>query len=149
MKQSPELTKVQEKMQPGKIVIDGMLGDDTRPLVDIITEDRGVVNGLGLTHEEIADFLDDMVEQGKAGLGDPVRVGDFTVQVEHYRGRIPCPWADGVFPKVLMRLVHGPSGKRLLVSALGLHMIREHGFYQGSGSDYRVDPKIVALMMGL
>ncbi|MDP8256432.1 MAG: hypothetical protein P9M14_11840 [Candidatus Alcyoniella australis] len=147
MKQSPQLDEVQRKMQPGRIVINGMLGHDQRPLVEILTADQGRVNALDLSHEQIADFLSNLLEIGRDGLGDPIHAGQLVVQVEHFRGRTPCPWADGVFPKVLMRLRHEPSARAMQVSALGIHMIHVHGFYQGRGSQYRVEPELIAELM--
>ena len=40
MKMTPELTKAQENMRPGEITADGFLGNDKRPLVDIIEADE-------------------------------------------------------------------------------------------------------------
>ena len=54
MKQSIQLTRIQEQMKPGIITLDGFLGTDTRNLIDILVEDDGIVRRTGRTHRAIA-----------------------------------------------------------------------------------------------
>ena len=60
------------------------------------------------------------------------------------RGRIPCPFGGcGAFPKGEAELVDTKTGRRMRFTPLSVHMVREHGFYGGQGSRYRLDPKLV------
>ena len=87
MKQSPQLTEIQDKMRPGVITKDGFLGPDTRNLVDILIDDEAVVQRLSLTHQDIAEKMKEFRDKGKKGLGLFVEVEPhFEVQVEGVRG---------------------------------------------------------------
>jgi len=142
MKQSPELTRVQERMKPGIISRDGFLGRDRRPLVQILEEENNAVNSLGLSHQRIADRMEYFLAAGRRGLGTTVSVEeDYEVRVETVRGLLPCPWGHpGMYPKTNVFFRNTRTGDDLVWTALQIHMIREHGFYEGRGSSFRVDP---------
>jgi hypothetical protein len=142
MKQTPELQQAQARMRPGLISRDGFLGDDMRPLSEIIDQDESTVHSLGLTHRQIADRMEYFTERGKGGLGTTVDVDDrFHVRVETVRGVIPCPWGHrGLYPKVNVWFRNMETGEEMTWTALSIHLIRAHGFYEGRGSTFRVDP---------
>jgi hypothetical protein len=120
----------------------GFLGYDPRKLIEILTEDQGTVNSLGLSHGIIAERLKVITEEARDGWGDPVVVEDkFEVEVHEARGKIPCPWGHpGLYPKTHVKLEKIGTGEALIWSDLAIHLIGEHGFYQGRGSPYRLDP---------
>ncbi|UCD71449.1 MAG: hypothetical protein JSW70_00235 [Syntrophobacterales bacterium] len=142
VKQSPELDRVEHTMRPMYLCAEGFLGKDPRKLIEILTEDQGTVNSLGLSHGTIAQRLKGITERARSGWGDPVVVEDkFEVEVEEARGKIPCPWGHpGLYPKTHVKLKKRETGEVLIWSDLSIHLIEEHGFYQGKGSTYRLDP---------
>ena len=151
VKQSPQLDKVQQNMRPMCLCAAGFLGDDPRRLIEILTEDQGTVNSLGLSHEVIAQRLRGITEEARGGWGDPVVVEEkFEVQVHEARGKIPCPWGHpGLYPKTHVRLKKMETGDGLVWSDLTIHLIEAHGFYQGRGSPYRLDPSTVKRILEL
>lgn len=151
MKRSPELQQVAERMQPGALTRDGMLGDDPRRLEEIIDEDNSTVVQLGVTHEQIADALAEVLMRAKEQLGRPVKVDDnLTATYQEAMGRIPSPWpGEGVFEKGEVELVDEHTGDTLRITPLGIHLIGEHGFYNGRGSQYRIPPERVCRMLQL
>lgn len=146
MKQSKELDQIQAQMQPGSITQAGMLGSDKRRLGDIIEEDDAAVKRLGLTHQKIAAALVDIREQGKSGLGIATMVtSDLEVRVDSARGQLPCPFLHkGLIPKTYTVVRNVKSGREIIFTDLNIHMIEEHGFYEGRGSLYRLDPELLA-----
>ena len=142
MKQSPQLNLVQQRMQPGVIARDGFLGSDRRSLVEMLEEDDNSVRSLGLTHAQIAERMDYFMRIGRRGLGTSVVVDDgFEVRVEDVRGVLPCPWAhSGTYGKTNVSLKNLKTGDELFWTALQVHMIGKHGFYEGRGSPFRIDP---------
>lgn len=142
VKQSPELDRIQQNMRPLCLCQQGFLGNDPRKLIEILTEDQGTVNSLGLSHGNIAERLKAITEKARGGWGDPVVVEEkFEVEVHEARGRMPCPWGHpGLHPKTHIRLKKIETGENLVWSDLAIHLIEEHGFYQGRGSPYRLDP---------
>lgn len=143
--QSPELDVVENRMRRSADT-HGYLAGDPRPLIAILTEDDRTVKGLGLTHEAIALRLRAFADAARHAFGGPVVVeGLWRVQLEDFRGRLPCPWGHpGLYPKTHVRLERLDTGESLEWTDLSLHMIEAHGFYQGHGSPYRLDPEKVA-----
>lgn len=142
MKQNPELEKIQKNLQPGSLSADGFLGDDNRNLVDILNDDNQIVAGFELSHQDIAVRMREMTKAAAAGLGRPVAFGDdYVVSSEDHRGRIPCPFRDRFYAdKRSTNAENRRTGKRLVWSDLNIHMIEAHGFYEGKGSHFRLEP---------
>jgi hypothetical protein len=146
MKQTVQMRRIQEKMAPGVITRDGFLGTDGRPLVDVLTTDDAEVKRLGLTHQGIAARMLELRDAGMAGLGDFVDVAPhFEVRVDSVRGKLPCPFGDpGVFPKTNTTVRNCSSERELTYTDLHIHMIGSHGFYEGKGSPFRLEPADLA-----
>ena len=144
MKQTPDDKRIEINLQPGTLSADGFLGNDSRDVQSIIRADQAVVDQLGLTHELIAERLKQLTEMGKEGLGAPVHSGPLEITVEDYRGRIFCPFRDRAFlGKRVTVCKDQTSGQSIRWSDLNVHMIEKHGFYEGQGSPFRVDPILV------
>ncbi|MEJ5348470.1 MAG: hypothetical protein WHS46_07255 [Desulfosoma sp.] len=143
--QSPELDAVEARLRGGEAFY-GFLANDPRPLVTILSEDERTVKALGLTHQAIANRLRALTEAAKKAYGGPVVVdGIWRVELHDFRGRLPCPWGHpGLYPKTHIHLERLDTGESLQWTDLSLHLIEAHGFYQGTGSPYRLDPRKVA-----
>lgn len=142
MKQDPKLDMVENHMRPGEISSTGFLGDDKRKLVDILLDDGQAVTALQLNHQILANRMEELSEKGRKGFGNPILVDEFLeVTVEGSRGTIACPFRHmGMYPKENVTVVNRKTGERVFWTALNIHMIREHGFYEGKGSPFRVEP---------
>ena len=149
MKQSPATRKIYERMAAGVLCRDGFLADDPRPLEEILDTDRSAVEGFGTTHEELADRLGRVLQAAMLGLGTAVKISDrLTATYRETMGRIPCPWGTcGTFAKGEVELTDGATGERLFFTPLTIHLIAAHGFYQGRGSRYRLDPATIHRML--
>lgn len=143
MKQSPQLDKIQDQMRPGVITLDGFLGTDTRNLIDILVEDDGVVRRYGLTHEKIAEKMQYFRDAGLDGLGEFIKLSEtFEVKVDSVRGKLPSPFGGkGMYDKINTTVVNIPKGRKIVFTDLHIHMVRDHGFYEGLGSPFRIDPE--------
>jgi len=149
MKRSPHLNTVLERLLPGVLSRDGFLGTDPRPLEEILDTDRSAVVAHGTSHEALAASLREALEKAQAAFGTPVPVGAGLSAVHHEAmGRIPCPFGGcGTFPKGEVELADPATGERLLLTALGVHLVAAHGFYQGRGSRYRLEPETIARLL--
>lgn len=143
MKQTVQLKKIQENMTPGKITSTGFIGDDNRNLIDILTADQAKVKRLNLTNRRIAEKMKELRNKGMEGLGDYVSVEPhFDVRVESIRGKLPCPFNHpGLYPKTVTIVKNLEKGKTVTYTDLSIHFIEAHGFFQGKGSLYRLDPE--------
>ena len=150
MKQTPELDRVQAKMQPGVLTLKGFLGDDDRKLADILAADQLCLNQLGITAAQIADKLADLAERGTDLMEEEITVDDrYKVKVRDDRGKIPSPWDDGLFEKGDVDLTDTVTGKSLKWNKLTLRLMSAHGFFGGRGSEYRIDPEIAKDILNL
>ncbi len=143
MKQSPQLAKIQENMRPGAMTLEGFLGTDSRNLIDILDEDDAEVKRMGYTHEAIAEKMAEFREAGKKGLGEFTSVPPhFDVRVDTARGKLPSPFGGpGLYAKTNITVVNKEKNREIYYSDLNIHLIRNHGFYEGKGSRYRLEPK--------
>jgi hypothetical protein len=152
MKLSPQDQKITERMQPGVLSSEGFFGTDNRVLGEILQADQSAVEAAETSHEQIAEAMGEILDKAMACYGTPVTVGD-SLQARYIEamGRIPCPFGgEGeVFAKGEIELTDTESGQTVHFTPLSVHMIGKHGFYQGKGSRYRLDPGQLAGMLGL
>ena len=144
VKQSPHLDLVEREMR--RIGMGTFLGSDPRRLAEILDHDHESVNALGLTNEKFASRLEEITLAAKKALGERFILEDrYEVRAEEHRGMIPCPWEhpQGLFFKSYVELRDKKSGETLIWSDLSIHLIREHGFFQGKGSPFRLEPKVL------
>ncbi|MFC1669219.1 hypothetical protein ACFL20_02425 [Spirochaetota bacterium] len=149
MKKSPKDSELYDNLQPSKFTGDGFLGTDTRPVAEIIASDKRKLEELGLDNEGLSAKLDDAFIKAQEALGAEVQIkqGVSAVYYES-RGRIPSPFkGEGTFEKGEVVITEINTGERIIITRLSIHLIEKHGFFQGAGSRYRLDPgKAVKLL---
>jgi len=143
---SPEYAKAQENMKPGEITSEGFLGDDERPIVEIIEADEEMMTHLGITFEDAVERMRHLMSEGRKGLEEPVSVdGTWIVRVSEARGFLASPFEDGIFRKVNADVELAPDGKqtgdRIIYTDLSLHLMEKYHFLQGKGSPFRLEPE--------
>jgi hypothetical protein len=144
MKMTPVMRKAQENMLPGVIIADGFLGDEKKSIKDMIVRDEGEMSSAGLDFDDIADRLLYLLTEGQKGLGEPVTVeGKWLIRVVDPRGKLPCPFEDGIFRKMTAEIELKSTGEKLLVTDLSIHLLKEHHFIEGFGSRFRLEPELV------
>ncbi len=144
MKQNPVEKAIQERMAAGALTLDGFLGTDTRGVDEIIAADRARIIAAGVTHKELAEFLQSLHEAADSGLETEVAMfdGRLSVRMIEGMGRIPCPFACGaVCHKGEIHLTDGDD--ELVLAPLQIHMIVAHGFFEGQGAKHRIEPEIL------
>ena len=149
MKQTPDERDVRERMAPGVLSREGFLGTDTRRVSEIVEADAATLARLGTTCESLAERLRRALEAALAGLGAPVPTGGGVTATWHEAmGRIPCPFGRcGTFPKGEVELADSASGEKVVFTPLSVHLIERHGFFQGAGSRYRLDPALLVRLL--
>ena len=148
MKQTPQEQKIRERM--AALSQDGFMGSDVRGLNEVIDEDRSALERMGLTTEQMADALEDVLRLAMPNFGRQVELNHLRATYEEAMGRIPCPWGGhGLYAKGQVELVDTRTGRRVWFTPLSIHLIRAHGFFEGRGSRYRLEPAQLAQMLGL
>jgi hypothetical protein len=151
MKQTPQEQRIYANFLPGEITKEGFLGEDTRHIHAIIEEDQRALEGLGITREQIADRLQYFIEEGKKGLESLVDLGNFTTQIRWSRGMLPSPFGDPkrLYHKIVATVFNKTLQQEIRYTQLNVQMIRDHGFFEGKGSVFRLDPEEVVRVLDI
>jgi len=130
------------RMQPGVLTYSGFLGSDTRDIRQIIADDDIALEKLGKNAEEIADRLEYFQQKSFDAFESSTVVDDiYEVETEVVRGYLPCPFMhQGVYRKSYTTVTNTKSGKSFTFSALNIHLIRVHHFFEGKDSYFRLEP---------
>lgn len=142
MQENPEDKILRERLLPGQLSPKGFLGTDERPVEEIIAADQAEVEAAGLTTRQLGEFLEEIHKAADQGWESTVSLyeGKITAHSLEVNGKIPCPFGCGAKCHKAVIEVNF-CGKKLQFTPLDAHMIQEHGFFEGKGSDYRLDPK--------
>ena len=135
----PLLAKIEQRLRRGNY-----LKEDDRPLQKILEEDAAEVTRLEMNLEEITDKMKRLYDEGRKGFGDPIVVEDtYEVIVREDRGILASPWIGDQYPapKAIVEATNLKNGKKIKYSILGWYLIRSHGFFQGKGSPFRIEPQ--------
>jgi len=142
MKLTPSERKQRIQFGPGHISRDGFMGNDPRHIHDIVEADQKTLDRLKITREQVADCLQYFIDEGKQGLESLVDLGRFTVLLQWDRGMMPCPFGQcSLQHKIVVTVTHKEKKKTITYSQLNVHMIRKHGFFEGKGGHFRLDPE--------
>jgi hypothetical protein len=143
MKESPSEKELRERLGPSKFSGEGFLGNDTRPVREIISHDLAVLEKAQITAEKIAGLLAEIYDKAVKGFGAEMEVlpGVYGKYNESM-GKIPSPFTgEGVFRKGEVTVNDKKNGYEVVITPLSIHLIQAHGFFQGKGSRYRIEPE--------
>jgi hypothetical protein len=139
-------------MQPG--------GWNSKPMLlpgqsleSIIAEDGQRLATLQVSHETLGTKLGELLEKGRdTDWFRPFRQSGVDVEVRRRRGFITCPWAEEEFEKCSVGqggrataneffLRNRKTSQSLQGFELSVHLIRDHGFFGGPHTPFRIDPE--------
>ncbi|GAB6057377.1 hypothetical protein [Desulfonatronum parangueonense] len=150
-RRSPVDAKKYQQLSPSCFSAWGFLGNDTRELEDIIADDHQTLQRLGITMDLLVEALRSVYHAALQAEGEWADIAP-GVQAEFLacRGRTPSPFpGEGTFPKHQVRVTREKDAQSFIITPLSIHLVEKHGFFQGIGSPFRVDPGLAADMLGL
>jgi hypothetical protein len=159
MADAADTTEIERRMQPGAWDGAGFLRPGTS-LPAVQAQDAETTRRLGLDAQTIGARLGEQLDAAAdSDMGRPVTVGDLRVELLRARGFLTCPWAPEEFEPCPVGLggratanrftITDASGRRLSGYELSAHLIRDHAFFGGPGTRYRLEPAEVAEILGL
>lgn len=145
-----KIVDLEADMRRGASSGEGFLGASEK-LLDVLADDnRYVVEKLGLTHQELARHLHAMATIGWWKWKHKEDVTAFVyrgrrliVTLTFTRGSQPSPFNDGTESGANATVENLDNGRKITFALLVPSMIERYGFYEGHGTDYRVDPQQV------
>ena len=149
MKESPQSKKLERVLRSSKLAAGGFMGDDSRSLAEIIDADAAELSRLGYTAEQVSSRMKSITDMAKAGLENWVPIDDnLRAVVAEARGFSICPWPhSGRYVKRVTTVERLGFGATVRWSDLNIHLIAEHGFFEGKGSAFRIEPdELVAVI---
>lgn len=146
MKESPQDRKLEWLLRSSRLAAGGFMGHDTRSVQEVIDADAAELSRLGLTKEQVAERMQEITKVAISGLGSWVPVGDdLKGKVDEAKGWLICPWPHkGKLAKRITVVKAIETGESIRWSDLNIHLISEHGFFEGKGSDFRIEPREIA-----
>jgi hypothetical protein len=147
MKQSPRDKKLEEVLRSTKLVAGGFMGADTRHPIEVIEQDAGTLENLGLTMIQVAERMQELTDLAKPRLGNWIDSATQKVRIksEDFKGALVCPWPhSGTYDKRITTVEQIETGKQIVWTDLNIHMIAAHGFFEGKGAFFRIEPAEIA-----
>ena len=121
--------------------------------------DQSVLQELGLAYNDLAEPLDKLLKS--ALQTNKTQINFFGIRLEKFKGYQICPWAvdphhqqctaGGGVDFGSIDWVITNTRRKIKVSGPGLivHLIRDHHFFEGLKSPYRVEPLALAKLFEL
>ncbi len=149
MNDKPQLAQIEQLMRGDRIVAGGFFGQDSRSLGEIIEADAQQLKRLNVTVEQLAIEMEALRDLAAPRQGNPaLSESNLRVRCEENRGRLICPFGDGTqHLKTVTHAHRTDSGKSLRWSDLNIHLIAAHGFFEGAGSAFRLEPAELVEML--
>ena len=151
MKDTPQEARIRAKMKAGVITLNGFLGKDNRPLNEIIAQDENELNALGYTPEHLAERMQQLTDASFNSFEGMIIIDDvLEVETEVTRGKLPCPGMhSGMYRKTITTIRNTSNNASVKWTSLNIHLIREHHFFEGRGSGFRLEPaELVKALFG-
>lgn len=142
MKESPQSDNLEQILRSSKMAAGGFMGSDFRSVAEIIDADAFEVSKLGYTTRQLSTRMQEITYVAIRGLGTWVEVdAQHQAMVEEARGSIACPWPHlRRFIKRVTTVRRLDSDQTIRWTDLNIHLIAEHGFFEGRGSAFRIEP---------
>jgi hypothetical protein len=149
MKQSPDMTKLDIVLRSSVLVAGGFMGNDYRSVTEVVDADAGELFALDVTAAELADRMKQITDKAASGQGAWVEIdANRRAMIDEARGSLPCPWPhEGSYLKRVTTLKLVDTGKTIRWADLNIHMIGAHGFFEGRGSQFRIEPAEAVRML--
>ncbi|PID27700.1 MAG: hypothetical protein CSB55_07890 [Candidatus Cloacimonadota bacterium] len=143
MKQIPQEEKIMKKLEAGVLTADGFLGNDQRSFFEIIESDKAELEKFDKTSREAGERLRYFYDSSVYAYDGPIIVDEnYEIENQTVRGFLLCPFSHpGRYPKGELRIKNLKLNKEIKVTPLNIHLIEEHGFFEGKGSSHRLEIK--------
>ncbi|MBN2591215.1 MAG: hypothetical protein JXA96_15220 [Sedimentisphaerales bacterium] len=143
MKESPQSKKLDEMLRSSKLAAGGFMGHDSRSVYEIIDNDLAIISESGYTKEQVAARMHEITNKAIELLGNWEEIDEkLLARVDEAKGSLVCPWPhSGRYAKRVTYVKSIETDETIQWSDLNIHFIEEHGFFEGKGAYFRIEPK--------
>jgi hypothetical protein len=137
-----EFKQLEAILRQSPIVRGGFLGHDHRSIEEILQSDMEHVMQSGYSMDRIVSRMRELTELGKQRLGGCAAINQvLSIRCEEYKGWIECPWGDQKnLDKRVTTALRSDLNTSIQWTDLNIHLIEKHGFFEGRGSTFRIEP---------
>jgi hypothetical protein len=127
----------------------GFMGSDPRCVAEVIDADAYELSKLGYTIRQLSVRMQEITDAAIRGLGTWVEIdAHHQAMIEEARGSIACPWPHPRrFTKRVTTVKQLDAGQKIRWTDLNIHLIAEHGFFEGKGSNFRIEPSTLVAVI--
>lgn len=145
MNETLKEVKIRSRMMPGALTITGFLGNDERPLAEIIATDEQELKRLHRSVKEITDRMKYFSNASFDAYNNTVVIDDtYEVHTDTSKGTLTCPYGHGgLYRKYVTTVTNRKNNLTVRWNAMDIHLIEAHHFFEGKGSPYRLEPEIL------
>jgi len=143
-----EVEKFEERLYPNKYSEVGFMGINDK-LLEVYHKDKAYLESVNITCQQIADKLNRIILEYKE-KGEVISSKHFKITDSIYtKGTQTCPFhelddKDEEIPSSNdYEITNNKTGEKFWIAELVIHLIRNHGFFEGPGSSYRIDPETI------
>ena len=152
--------ELEQRMRPGQLSQGGFLGN-SESLQNVIDADALTLKTLGVDYAAIAGKLEELILAAMNKSEQWISTGKFKVSVTIYPGFQICPWSPDIhsmqctagggvrYASVQWKIANNHNGMKLSGSGLAVHLIRDHHFFEGFDSPYRISPQDYIRLLGI
>jgi len=154
-----KIETIEKRMRPGNWIPDGLLRPD-QSLKQIIENDKKNLQKLGTNSKELGAMLSALIEKAnKSNKHRAEKNRNYDIEIIRTPGLASCPWSEEEFTIC----THGEGQKYLSYiqfhitnlnnkiaiygNSLMIHLIRDHGFFGGPDTKYRIEPSILYALL--
>ena len=143
MKRSPYDENLERMLRSSKLVAGGFMGSDSRTALEVIEADTAELEQLGVSTQQVAARMRELTLQARPALGNWIEIEDkYRLKSEDYKGSLICPWPHvGRYEKRLTSCRRLDTEEEIVWTDLNIHLIDAHGFFEGKGSSFRLEPR--------
>lgn len=143
MKPSPQDKKLDEMLRSSALVAGGFMGSDPRQAAEVIAADAATLQACGVNAAMLARRMSALTAIAQQGLGTWADAeAGLRVMSDDYKGVLVCPWGHvGRYAKRVTVAERPATGQTLTWTDLNVHLIEAHGFFEGHGSAFRIEPE--------
>ncbi|HQO17942.1 MAG TPA: hypothetical protein PLJ85_02070 [Candidatus Cloacimonas sp.] len=145
MNETLKEAKIRSRMMPGALTITGFLGNDERPLAEIIAADEEELKRLHRSVEEITNRMKYFSNASFDVYNNTIVIDDtYEVHTDTNKGTLTCPYGHGgLYRKYVTTVTNRKNNLTVRWNAMDIHLIEAHHFFEGKGSPYRLEPEIL------